>query len=385
MHERLCAVIEELEKTRWAAILLDPEYSVLWVSEEMKIVLDEDDEERLGYGKHIVEAWLSDPWLQAITPESQYQAFCESLPHVLYTTPKEVIRPMLGPLSEMVDSIEPSPPPPVKVHTFDYVAAGFEPTKVRGLTMRIHDIDGTNLGILMIYGSALPARILSLVARGDEAMFTRMAGLVKPGRRKAAVLFADLQESGLLSKRLPSAAYFRLIARLTDAIDQIVIDHTGIVGKHAGDGITAYFLADDLGSSSAAARAAIEAARAIEAVASSVVKEVIEETGVQEVASLCVNVGVHWGGTLYMGQLVTGGRLEITALGDAVNECARIQETACDGEALLSKSLVEHLNAADAQALGLDPDTLVYRTLGEIEGASVKAQRDAGTIPVTPL
>jgi hypothetical protein len=29
-----------------------------------------------------------------------------------------------------------------------------------------------------------------------------------------------------------------------------------------------------------------------------------------------VNVGIHWGGTLMVGQVATGGRLEVTALGD---------------------------------------------------------------------
>jgi class 3 adenylate cyclase len=366
-------------------MLLDPDHKLVWVSEEMKVLVGESDEERLGYGRHIVEAWLNETWLPVITPESQYSTFIENLPYLMHDTPKEELKRMLGGLGDMIDSMEPVEPPPINVSVFEYVSEGFQPTQVRSMTMRIHDVDGCSLGILMIYGSALPARILALVARGDEHMFARMADLVRPGRRQAAVLFADLQESGLLSKRLPSAAYFSLIARLTDAIDRVVIDHVGIVGKHAGDGVTAYFLADQIGSSSAAAKAAINAARSIEAVAGSVVKEVIEETGVTEISSLCVNVGVHWGGTLYMGQLVTGGRLEITALGDAVNECARIQETARDGEALVSKNLIEHLSDEDAATLHLDPDTLVYRTLGELANATEKAKRDAGTIPVTPL
>lgn len=366
-------------------MLLDPDHTLVWVSEEMKVLVGESDEEKLGYGKHILAAWLTETWLPVITPESQRQSFCEHLPYVLHTTPRDEVAEILGEMADLLEGIEAVKPPPITVSVFEYVSQGFEPTQVRQMTMRIHDVDGNPLGILMIYGSALPARILALVARGDENMFTRMADLVEPGRRKAAVLFADLQESGLLSRRLPSAAYFRLIARLTDAIDRVVIDHKGIVGKHAGDGITAFFLADQIGSSSAAATAAIKAARAIESVAGAVVKEVIEETGVTEVASLCVNVGVHWGGTLYMGQLVTGGRLEITALGDAVNETARIQETARDGQALMSKNLVEHLSDDDAKTLGLDPDTLIYRTLGELESATDKARRDAGTIPVTPL
>ncbi len=380
------AVIEELEKTRWAGMFLEPDYSVVWVSEEMKNLVGEHDDERLGIGHHIVKAWMSETWLPVITPQSMYESFLTLLPYVMKTTPKDEIKEMLGPeLGPLVDDMEPEDLLPVHVTEFEYVAEGFKPTKVRGLTLRLHNPEGELLGILMIYGSALPARILALVARGDEGMFMRMANLVRPGRRQAAVLFADLQESGVLSRRLPSAAYFRLIARLTDAIDQVVIDQVGIVGKHAGDGVTAYFLADDLGSSSAAATAAIKAARSISEVASDVVKRVIEETDTAEIAELCVNVGVHWGGTLYMGQLVSGGRLEITALGDNVNECARIQETARDGQVLVSKNLIEHLTDEDSAELALDPDSLVYRTLAELPSATEKAKRDAGTLPVTVL
>ena len=82
-----------------------------------------------------------------------------------------------------------------------------------------------------------------------------------------------------------------------------------------------------------------------------------------------MNVGVHWGGTLYMGQVVTGGRLEVTALGDEVNECARIQQAARNGAAYASKALIERLSAADSELPGADP----------------KAIRDAGGIAVARL
>jgi class 3 adenylate cyclase len=216
-------------------------------------------------------------------------------------------------------------------------------------------------------------------------MFERMARLIEPGRKQAAVLFADLQASAVLSRRLPSAAYFRLISVLTAAIDDVVCAREGIVGKHAGDGATAFFLAEDLGSSSGAARAAIQAAKDISERVATEAKAIAEETGLIEGADPQVNVGVHWGGMLYMGQLVTSGRLEVTALGDAVNECARIQGSATDGEILVSKNLIEHLSAEDAREVGLDPDGVVYRTIAELPGASTKAVRDAGTIPVTTL
>jgi class 3 adenylate cyclase len=172
---------------------------------------------------------------------------------------------------------------------------------------------------------------------------------------------------------------------ITTAIDGVIIEHTGIVGKHAGDGVTAFFLADDLGSSSAAARASINAARAMSVAARGAAKSVMENTDFLAPEECLINVGVHWGGSLYMGQLVTGGRLEVTALGDRVNECARLQQTARDGQILASKTLVEHLTEADAAAVGIDPDALMYRTLSEFSGADAKALREAGSLPATVL
>jgi class 3 adenylate cyclase len=176
-----------------------------------------------------------------------------------------------------------------------------------------------------------------------------------------------------------------LIRAITTAMDESVIAEHGIVGKHAGDGVTAFFLCDDLGSDSAAVAAAIKAARKIAESAERAAKEVGQETGLIESADCTINVGLHWGGALYMGQVVTGGRLEVTALGDRVNECARIQQSATDGEILASKSLIEHLTDDDATGLGVDPDAVIYRTVSELDNASEKALRDAGGIPVTVL
>ena len=86
-----------------------------------------------------------------------------------------------------------------------------------------------------------------------------------------------------------------------------------------------------------------------------------------------------------VGQVATSGRLEVTALGDQMNECARIEAAATGGAILASKDLVERLDEADAQATGVDPDAIAYTTLGELDGASDKAIRDAGTIAVTPI
>ena len=180
----------------------------------------------------------------------------------------------------------------------------------------------------------------------------------------------------MLSRHLSSRGYFELIRDLTDLIDTSVIAHDGITGKHAGDGGSALFLAADFDSESGAARAAIETARAI--------RDGSEQLGPEDV-EVKVNIGVHWGATLMVGQVATSGRLEVTALGDQMNEGARIEAAATGGAILASKDLIERLDAADAKATGIDPDAIAYTTLSELDGASDKAIRDAGTIAVTPI
>jgi class 3 adenylate cyclase len=242
--------------------------------------------------------------------------------------------------------------------------------------LRISDDDGLFIGILALYRGAVPESLLHRLGRGDPQLFARMDRVSEPGRRQAAILFADLESSGVHSRHLSSRGYFELIRGLTDLIDTSVVAHNGIPGKHAGDGGSALFLAADFDSESGAARAAIDAARAI--------RDGSEQLGPADV-HVKVKVGVHWGATLMVGQVATSGRLEVTALGDQMNESARIEAAAAGRMILASKDLVERLDVSDAQATGIDPHSIVYVTVGELDGISDKALRDAGTIAVTPV
>jgi class 3 adenylate cyclase len=405
----LAAIAAELEKTGWCADICDPQWRLLWISEEFKNLLDEHDEDKIGYGRHILEAYLGETWMTSITTRSALRQAFEAFPMMVEGTPGgvETIQRMVadvlqewseshperllemhdiaGDAIESMFDIQPVEQPPVWAFELEFIRKGLPPVTINYVEVKAHDEDGNFVGTVTLYGAGLPATVTDLLYRGDKGMYERMVRLITPGRRQAAVLFADLQTSATLSRRLPSAAYFGLIKELTTAIDEVVVEHQGIVGKHAGDGLTAFFLAEDLGSPSAAASAAIVAARQIADVAEKVAKDVAGETGLFDGDECKMNVGVHWGGTLYMGQLVTGGRLEVTALGDSVNECARIQESARDGIALASKTLIEHLSDDDAAALGIDCDSLVYKTVADLPGATEKAVRDAGGVPVTVL
>jgi len=244
--------------------------------------------------------------------------------------------------------------------------------------MRLHEPDGRLAGTALIYMPAIGMAVLGSIALGgDLRHFERMQRVAKPARRPAAILFADLEASSPLARRLSTASYFALGRRLVRAADQCVIDAGGLVGRHVGDGVVAFFLAETAGSESAAARACIEAARALR----TAIGDVAARTDVAP-EDVALRFGLHWGSTLYVGQILTSGRAEVTALGDEVNEAARIEACATGGRSLASKALVERLDMDDAGALGLDSDNLTYTPLAKLNTATEKARRDAPAIAV---
>lgn len=387
----LAAVAGQLERFRIAAILADHEMRMVWFSSEFERLFGDVVEG--WYGLHYAEFSLSKEFIAQSTERSVLRSGLDLLPMLIDHTPggregmRAILTSMLGEQAAAVVDQVPDHQGPVWTTSVKFTPGeGMTPVNTTGVTVEIHDRSGRFVGVAAVFYPPLPYKLVSLLARGDEGSLERMARLTKPGRRSAAILFADLQSSGVLSRHLPSAVYFRLVQALMTAIDNVVVQQQGVVGRHAGDGATAFFLADELGSGSRAARAAIAAAREIRTVVQDASADFEGETGGLISAQACpMNVGLHWGSSLYMGQLVTGGRLEVTALGDAVNECARIQETARDGQIVASKTLLENLNPDDASALGLDPDALSYTSIAEIPTASEKAIRDAGGIAVATL
>jgi class 3 adenylate cyclase len=156
-----------------------------------------------------------------------------------------------------------------------------------------------------------------------------------------------------------------------------VIKEGGLVGRHIGDGVAAFFVAETAESESASARACIAAARALQA---SMLQ--IAEHYELSAPDVIVRAGLHWGATLYVGSIITLGRAEVTALGDEVNEAARIEACATGGRLLASKDLIERLELADAATFGIDPNHIAYTQLADLATATEKARRDAPVIPV---
>ena len=244
--------------------------------------------------------------------------------------------------------------------------------------VRIHDANGRCAGTALIFKPGAGMAIFATIAIGvDVRHFERLQHVAKAARRPGAILFADLEASSPLTRRLPTASYFAFARRLARVADQCVIDAGGLVGRHVGDGVVAFFLAETAGSESAAARASIAAARALR----SALTDVAMRSNLAA-ADIMLRFGLHWGATLYVGQIATSGRTEVLALGDEVNETARIEACAIGGRALASKALVERLDPDDAANLGLDPNLVTYTPLADLPTATEKARRDAPAIAV---
>ena len=151
-------------------------------------------------------------------------------------------------------------------------AGSSEPTSLSGpvsvhlLALRVSDAAGRVAGTVLLtkppIGMSTVSTMLYELDLDHLEQMQRMSGAA---RRPAAILFADLEGSSSLARRLSTHSYFALGRRLISAADRCVIDAGGLVGRHVGDGVVAFFLMETLGSESAAARACITASRALRA------------------------------------------------------------------------------------------------------------------------
>jgi class 3 adenylate cyclase len=302
---------------------------------------------------------------------------------VLASTPggREELRRIVDPeFADLVDELEPQDLPDVSYRGGGMSFAGKD-VGTATLYFRIDDRQGRFVGLChLIKPAAGMSQLAAAVATADLGHLERVRIVEHPDRHPAAILMADLEASSPLARRLSAAQYFAFARRWVRASDQCVVDAGGIVGRHVGDGLIAYFLAETAGSESAAVRACISSAGALRGVLGEVAAR--SDIPAPEVS---LRFGLHWGATLYMGSIFSAGRSEVTALGDEMNEAARIEACATGGRILVSKALLERLDRADAQALGLDTSRATYTALAELPTATDKARRDAPAIAVCDL
>jgi class 3 adenylate cyclase len=310
--------------------------------------------------------------------------FLEIGPYILASTPggREELRRVVDPeFADLVDQLEPKDPPPVWSRpALSYTVAGLEVFSLTTL-VRIDDAHGNLAGFCNLSKpSAGMSQLAAAALTVDLSYFERMRAVEHADRRPAAILMADLEASSPLARRLSTARNFAFVRGLIRAWDRRIVDAGGIVGRHAGDGIVAYFLAETAGSESAAAKSSIAAARTMR----DSLTDIAAHSEIPP-SELSLRFGLHWGATPYIGRILTAGRSEVTALGDEVNETARIEACATGGRILASKSHIERLDRTDAATLGIDPARITYTQLADLDTATDKARRDAPAIAVCDI
>lgn len=282
---------------------------------------------------------------------------------------------------EAVEPLEPVEVSSMLSFTFCGRGIGGQELTIVDTAIRIRDELGRLVGTAISEKPKVASGLFSwLVSNSDPDHLARMRRVTAAARRPAALLFADIESSALLARRLSTVSYFSLARRLVRATDDCVIAAGGLVGRHVGDGVAAFFLAEDAGSESAAVRACVTAARAIR----SALPEIARRSGL-EPDDLVVRIGLHWGASLYVGSIISKGRSEVTALGDEVNNTARIEACATGGRTLASKDLLERLHPDDAAHLDLNTSTRTYTALADLPSATEKARRDAPTLSVSEI
>ncbi len=385
----LAAWAEALNAPGYWAYVFDASWRYVFVTDELRLSFGEVgagtavpigrhyySTEALRFrGERLLGSWDS--------REFQRERFLDFGRYVLASMEggRDGLREVIDPgLADLVDDVQPEVFPHVRSGP---AAFGFAGVRADGWNtfVRVDDERGNLAGFAVILKPAAGmSQLAAATAIADLDHLERMRLVEQPDRRAAAILMADLEASSPLARRFSTAQYFAFGRRFVRAADHCVIDAGGIVGRHAGDGVVAFFLAETAGSESAAAAACIGAASTLRAALVQVAVRSEIPT-----SDLSLRFGLHWGATLYVGRIQTAGRSEVTALGDEMNETARIEACATGGRILASKALIERLNRPDARTIGLDTQHTTYTPLADLPTATDKARRDAPAIAVRDL
>ncbi len=200
-------------------------------------------------------------------------------------------------------------------------------------------------------------------------------------RRQLTVLFCDLVGSTALSEQLDPEEYREVVQLYQDTGNAVVNRYEGYTAQHLGDGLLVYFgypvaHEDD---AARAVRAGLEIVAAIQRLSpfSSEVKE------------LQVRIGIHTG-PVVVGEIGSGTKRELLAMGETPNVAARLQSLAAPQTVVLSLAtqrlaagLFAYQDLGSLSLKGLSAPTQVYQALRESDARN-RFEVEA-TIGLTPL
>jgi adenylate cyclase len=162
-----------------------------------------------------------------------------------------------------------------------------------------------------------------------------------PALVSLCVLVADLQDSVKISAELLPGEYFSLINRLWESLAGCFDKYGGIYGKHAGDGMLYYFIKKP---GTDYVMNSIDCALELK----NAMKKFSSEWKIKNnwIEDMYLNIGINEGQEFF-GTIRSAPTVEFTALGDSINNAARLSDFARYGEIWTTKSVIGKLAPED--------------------------------------
>ncbi len=179
----------------------------------------------------------------------------------------------------------------------------------------------------------LPASQVAAIQRSPSAPAPRPAY----ERRLVTILFVDVIGYSTLSERLDPEEVMEIMRGAYPCLMDPIERNDGTIVQVMGDGILAFFGAPraHVDDPERAIRAGLEIQRRIQEYASRLQRE-------RAIPTFNVRVGIH-SGLVVVGEIRPDKHLEYTAMGDAVNLAARLQQNAPPGGVLVSHETFRHV------------------------------------------
>lgn len=192
-------------------------------------------------------------------------------------------------------------------------------------------------------GKYLPADVAAEILKDPERL------TLSGEKRPIYALFSDLEGFTKLSHAISPEQLSELLNRYLEMLSEVVLSHGGTIDKFVGDAIVAFWGAP-IARDDDADRAALAAVALYKAG-----EEFRRSAGAGLPAIGCTRVGLHHGEAV-VGNFGGEGRIQYTALGDAMNTASRLESA---NKQLHSTILV---SAEAKRATSLD----IFRPLGRV-------------------
>jgi ABC-type oligopeptide transport system substrate-binding subunit/class 3 adenylate cyclase len=184
---------------------------------------------------------------------------------------------------------------------------------------------------------AFAERLQRLVPKEYAERLLATRGQVQPERRTVTILFSDVKGSTAMAEDLDPEDVLDIMSGALDVLIEPVYRYEGTLARVTGDAILAFFGApiaheDD---PERACRAALE----ITTEARRYTERLEKERGI---TGFNVRVGIHTGPMVF-GEVGSDLRVEYTAMGDAINLAAHMEQNAPPGGILISHDTYRHV------------------------------------------